>query len=379
MLFLGLVIALAYSSTVQMSRNVNAKGQLIPSSGYSQIVSGSTGYVRNIYVKQGQAVEKGQLLLKIESADAISGQHHYSQIIASVQEQQDVLIKEHEIKVSTLVGNVDSYRDQVLHIEQQLNSLHSRIAIQSNLIELSQNDINRVKPLSDQGFYSKARLNELQSKFLQQTSVKNSLEQEKFQLELRIEEIENLIKTTKNELESSRAILDRNIAELEGRRYEISGVSSFDIKSPISGKIDQLFVHSDQSVDSNQLLVSVYPEDYPLIAEIWVPANSIGFLDVGQPVSIHLDAFPFQRFGSISATVQSISEDIIFGTDRPTQGIMIENPQYRIVANIEKETLVAYGREFNLRPGLTFEAKISTERQSLLKWIMDPLYAAHRN
>ena len=50
-------------------------------------------------------------------------------------------------------------------------------------------------------------------------------------------------------------------------------------------------------------------------------------------------------------------------------------PYYRIVAELDRQTILAYGKELPLRPGMRLTADINVDRRSLFEWLLEPLYS----
>jgi hemolysin D len=82
------------------------------------------------------------------------------------------------------------------------------------------------------------------------------------------------------------------------------------LRAPVSGRVQKVNVTTvGQVVTGAQSLVTIVPDDTPLIVEATVSNEDIGYLKVGQPVEVKVDTFPFQKYGSLKATLVSISPD----------------------------------------------------------------------
>ena len=120
--------------------------------------------------------------------------------------------------------------------------------------------------------------------------------------------------------------------------------------------------------------MSIVPVGSELRAEIYVPTSAIGFLEVGQDVSLALDAFPYQRFGTMPARITAIASAPI--AQATAQGDAM--PVYIVTAALERDAVRAYGQEEVLIAGMTLTARITTEEQSLIEWLFEPLFAVGR-
>jgi membrane fusion protein len=126
-----------------------------------------------------------------------------------------------------------------------------------------------------------------------------------------------------------------------------------------------------QAANQQQPLMVVMPADATPRAELYVPTSAAGFLAVGQDVRLAVDAFPYQRFGTVKARVVQISSVAI--PKVTAEGTAV--PVYLVTAELSEPSVVAFGLRQPLLPGMTLSARIVTERQSLFEWLFEPLYA----
>jgi membrane fusion protein len=98
----------------------------------------------------------------------------------------------------------------------------------------------------------------------------------------------------------------------------------------------------------------------------------------GQDVEISLQAFPYQRFGTIRGTIRTVSSTVISPAEVGFQGLRVDEPVFRIRVTLSRETIMAYGRAIPLQPGMLASAEIIFDRRSLLRWLFDPIYAVGR-
>ena len=110
-----------------------------------------------------------------------------------------------------------------------------------------------------------------------------------------------------------------------------------------------------------------------------MPARAIGFVAPGQTVRLLYDAFPFQRFGSYSGTVDSVATTMLGPAEMPAPVAGIKDPAYRVKVKLARQTVEAYGHEVPLQPDMTLRADIILERRSFIEWLLEPLLSVrHR-
>jgi membrane fusion protein len=122
----------------------------------------------------------------------------------------------------------------------------------------------------------------------------------------------------------------------------------------------------------------------PLIAALFAPTRTAGFIQPGQEVWLRLAAYPYQKFGLAKGRVVKISGTPIAPQDLPHgQGNALlastqsNEPLYRIQVALASQHVVAFGEQHLLRPGMTLEADVIHDVRGIWEWIFEPLLAIH--
>ena len=128
--------------------------------------------------------------------------------------------------------------------------------------------------------------------------------------------------------------------------------------------------------EPNQLQLEIVPPNSALSADLFVPSRAIGFVRVGQRVSIRYAAFPYQNFGRYAGTVVAISKNILTSADSPSAPVELKQPAYRVTATLDRQDIDAYGKRVALQAGMLLQGDIILDRRSLMKWVLDPVFSA---
>jgi membrane fusion protein len=163
---------------------------------------------------------------------------------------------------------------------------------------------------------------------------------------------------------SNRAQLAQRLAEVETRQGYV-------LTAPVDGIVTAVTASLGQPADAHEPLMVIMPAGAVPRAELYVPTSAAGFLAVGQPVRLAVDAFPYQSFGTVEARIVEIASVPVphAGPDgRPV-------PVYLVTAELARPWVMAFGRRQPLLPGMALTARIVTEKQSLLQWLFEPLFA----
>lgn len=164
-------------------------------------------------------------------------------------------------------------------------------------------------------------------------------------------------------------------AQLESSLADLSVQDGYVVRAPISGTLVSLNLRKGEAANPNAPIASIAPQNSKIVAELLVPTRAAGFVKQGDDVRIMIDAFPYQKFGVIKATV----EDITRSAFRPGEiysPFDFKEPVYRIRALLPANKIKTYDKFTELQSGMTLKADIITDRRSFLEWILDPLFAA---
>jgi hemolysin D len=121
-------------------------------------------------------------------------------------------------------------------------------------------------------------------------------------------------------------------------------------------------------------LFTLVPLDVPLEAEVTIASRDIGQLGADEPARIKLDAFPFQKHGTATGVVRTISQDAFASGNKDEKGVNPAAPMvYRARIRLTDTTLRSVPATFRLLPGMTVVAEIKVGRRSVLSYFMYPL------
>jgi len=187
-------------------------------------------------------------------------------------------------------------------------------------------------------------------------------------LEAELEQIPLESGARQDELHARRLEVQRMLTEAEVQREGI-------IRAPVSGQVTTVLAYPGLSVTPNQTMLAILPEDSGLQAELLVPTHAAGFVQSGQQVRLRYDAFPHQKFGVYAGSVRLVSRTVLNPEDQAGP-VRLQTPAYRVIVDLDANSVIAYGEEIPLRPGLTLQADVIRERMRLIEWIFDPVRAA---
>jgi len=123
------------------------------------------------------------------------------------------------------------------------------------------------------------------------------------------------------------------------------------------------------------------PKGAVLQAHLYAPSRAIGFVQPGADVLMRYQAYPYEKFGHAHGKVLSVSKTALPGNEISWLGNAASgNPQnneplYRVVVQLDAQTIMAYGKEQQLQAGMMLQADILQENRRLYEWVLEPLYS----
>ena len=151
-----------------------------------------------------------------------------------------------------------------------------------------------------------------------------------------------------------------------------------ELKAPQAGVVKDLATHTPGTVVApGTIILTLVPQDEPLMAEVWVNNVDAGFVQEKQKARVKLAAYPFQKYGMMDGVVRQISADT---QDRTDNGAGARPPQpqpqeavYRALIDLDKGHLESGGQRHRLVPGMVVNAEIHIGSRSVLEYLFSPI------
>jgi HlyD family type I secretion membrane fusion protein len=131
-------------------------------------------------------------------------------------------------------------------------------------------------------------------------------------------------------------------------------------------------------IDSNSAvtkpLFTLMPIGGPLEAEVDIESKDIGFIKVGDPVRIKLEAYPFMRHGTAEGKISTISEGSFTTTNSgsvPAEGGQQTTPYFKARVSVDPSTLRRMPENFRLIPGMTVTGDVLVGHRTILSYLIE--------
>lgn len=371
----SLILAILFWGTYARKELVH--GYLIPDKGIVKIYSPQPGTVSKVHVREGDSVQEGQILITVLSERSIQGGSDIDalklrEIELTKSQQLDRIEGEKKLfasEKSRLKAQMESLRKELGQIEVALTNQEDRVQIlESRVAAFKKLLVNKnISETDYQKLYEELIVQKQNYQDLLRT--KGNRESTLAQTESELEQLPIKTRSHITEIENSISELKQRYADVEGHRI-------LEIRAPIAGTISSLQSKEGQWLASNVALstplLAILPKNALMQAELYVPSRSIGFVEPGQTVRVRYDAFPYRRFGVYEGKVEIVSKHVLLPSELSVP-IDSKEPVYRVTVNLQSQNVNAYGREFPLQAGMSLEADMILEKQTLIKWLLDPV------
>lgn len=406
------VLALCWAYLGQVDIVATAPGKIVPNGKLHAVQSVDGGSVKQIFVKEGQRVKLGDPIVEIDStinktdlstlsqrmtmlraeklrlsAELADARPNYdaASIPAEVGVlQESIRLSRQAVFESKLTAARNAMKSKTLNIAVMQDGLAKLLASLTTAREKEQRVrpyVGKVVPLFD---YLKLKDDaiQLESNVASQRNLLKIAQEEE---QAASQEVRRLTQERRSQV---LAELDECNSKLTSMNGDVdkagSLVSRKRIYAPASGVVQMIAVRSDGDfVGPGQTVAKIVPEGRPTTIEAYLSNEDIGFVAVGQPVEIKVDTFPFQRYGSLSGRVASISPDADYinvdGAESRAQeaGESVvptkAGLKYRLQIRIDGKQPGASDTLLRYQSGMSVQVDVKTDRRRIIHFLFDPL------
>lgn len=360
-----LVAALVWASFAEVEEITEGEGKVIPISGEQIIQSLEGGILAELNVKEGQVVEKGQVLLKIEPTKATASyQESYNKMIALM---GSVVRLRAEVygRPLELPREVEAYpniaRNERESFRSRKHSLEESVAGLERSLDLIENEIRLTEPLVKKGLISDLEL--IKSKRqANDTRVQITERKNKF-----IAEANQELVRAESELAQAR----ENVV---GREDTMKRTQ---VKAPVKGTVKNIKVTTIGGVIPPATdIMEIVPFEEQLLIEAKILPKDVAFLRQGLEAMVKVSAYDYSIYGGLTGTLEHISPDTL-REERPNAARAgVSDVYYKVIVRTTSASLKRGDKEFAIIPGMTASVQIKTGKKTILEYLLKPVFKA---
>ena len=399
LVFGGLI---AWSVFAPFEGAVLTAGQISVASNQQAVQHLEGGIVREIYVREADAVTEGQKLLSLDAtATGASLQALEARLFGLLGTEARLIAERDGTSELTLRPGFESLTSrpdiqavlasqkslmaarnnnlgtQGTILRQRIDQLNTRIAGMQNeitakddQIALVDDEITRFETLMERGQAVITRVLALKRDRARLQGEKDALTSEIAATRVQIgearSEIARLDQDNTETLLTELREIQTQIDELAEERLGLLDRSGrLDIVAPRAGRVLGIRAHTVGGViRASEPIMYIVPENDRLIAKVRISPADIDKISVGQSARLRFSAFNQDETPQVDGTVTAVSADAI--TEEATGATF-----YEVMIEIPEDALASTG--FQLLPGMPVEASLTTESRNVLSYLVKPL------
>ena len=395
------VIFISWAYVAGLDEVTRGEAKIVSSSQTQKVQNLEGGIIAAINVREGDIVEKDQILLRIENVDAAAklresrGKYLALRAAAArleaeadgaeeVRFPEEVVSEDPEsandelrlftARKGSLNDQANLLRDQATQKQQELAEQQSRVKQLNEAFLLKKQELDLLSPLVQQGVTPRLDLIRVQQQM-------QDLRMEEQGTKLAIPRTEVSLREARRRVEEKlTAFAAEAQQELNRKKAEINAVAQTltaeadkvtrtEVRSPVKGTINKVLIATIGGViQPGQDLMEIVPLDDKLIVEAKIRPSDRAALRPGLEAMVKVTAYDFSIHGGLNAQLFDISADTI--VDEQGESF------YRIRLRTDKNNL---GPDKPIIPGMTATVDILTGQKTVLDYLMKPILKARQN
>ncbi|MEP7100197.1 MAG: HlyD family type I secretion periplasmic adaptor subunit [Burkholderiales bacterium] len=390
-----IVLLLVWAALAKVDEITKGDARVISSRQLQLVQSLDGGVVSEILVKEGQVVEKDQLLLKIDETRATSGvresaaqgfalRARQARLRALAEgaafqppppsespEEKRIVEEErrlYETRLSELNTMLAINQQQLQQRQQELGEMRSRKSSADRSLDLAQQELTKTKPLLASGAVSEVDILRLEGAVSKSRGDSEQASSQIARVQASIGEAQRKIQETeltfRNEARKEMAdVMGKLNALNQGAVALTDKVDKSQIKSPLRGRVQRLLANTVGGVvQPGKDIVEIVPLDDVLVLEAKVVPRDIAFIHPGQAATVKFTAYDFSIYGGMEAEVENISPDTVVDEKG--------NAFYLVRV---RTTRASFSDKLPIIPGMTAEVDILTGHKTVMSYLLKPV------
>lgn len=371
--FCGVGLLLAWG---EYPRRETVAGRLLPEGGFAQLRMDGAGRIDRFHVSERDPVAAGTPLFSVRRDVGLEdGEDALSQIVTQIraerhQAERRLAFVGRQIKDQrrVLTARRDGLADELHALEAQLKAQLDRVTIAEARFAM-------VVSLVERGAVTQTEAMRTEDRHLSAIEAVASSRADLSRTRRALAEVGAELSALDTDAETQRAELKQALAAMDQRLTEAEQRRSRTVRAPFDGVVGAVFAHLGEDLDPSAPVMTLLPGNALLQAELLVPSRAAGFVAPGQAVRLRYDAFPHQKFGVAEGRIRSVSKTT-FAPLQAAPGATSTEAVFRVIADLDAQSVSAYGAELPLQPGMTLSADLVLENRRLWAVLLDPIRAA---
>lgn len=359
-----LVVAVIWASLARVEEITQGEAKVISRSREQVIQSLEGGILAEMSVREGDVVESGQVLLKIDPTRANAS---YREALTKVVGLKATLARLRAEAYGQALVFDDQVREFPEEMENETRAFNARrraleesVTALDRSYALAMREIDLAEPLAAKGLLSDVELLRMRR---QANDIRSQV----------VERRNRYRADANSELVKMEMELSQTSESLVGRADVVERTT---VTAPVRGTVKNVRVNTIGGViQPGEHILEIVPLEEQLLVEGKIRPKDVAFLHPGLPATVKITAYDYAIYGGLTGTVEHISPDTLKDDEKASAG-RPDTTYYRVVVLTDKSALQAGGKELPIIPGMVATVEIRTGEKTILDYLMKPVLKA---
>ncbi len=402
------VILLAWSVFGKLDIVASAEGRLVPQSYVKIVQPADGGIVQDILVREGEHVAAGQILMRMDTRDAKADENSLQTQLAmrSLQlrrieaelagvplarkaDDPDDLYRQvaaqYRERRQAYMDGLGEARDAHRKAQRDVDSGREVLAKLREVTPILQQQADAYADMGKEGYVPQVMMRDKQREYMEKSRDLRAQESTLASLSAAegaaAKQVAQLTSKYRSDLQNERIEAESQYRKLQQdwvKQEHKTGL--LELKAPQAGIAKDLATHTVGAVVApGTILLTLVPDNEPLMAEVMVKNDDVGFIYPHQKVKLKLATYPFQQYGMLDGEVMTIGADASdgdgqqSGKDNSNKARAAPTLVYKALVSLRTQTLVADGEAYKLAPGMQVVAEVNEGRRTIMEYLLSPL------
>lgn len=398
-IFILFLVFVIWASLTQFAEKAIAKGEIMPSSQIQHVQHVDGGMIKDILVAEGDLVEKGEILVRLDDVSIVSQIDQlliqtaalsleleknkalieerapdfaafgkfYPALIKDQQDAYDRALSNKKARLGVITAQAEAKRKEVLSLKNEMQSIRAQVAALKENLDIREDLVNKgvgskVNALEAKRAHAGA-ITEMSAKETDITKAEAAfVEAQAKSVELK----EQLFEDNATQIASLDAELLAAKVQIQALEEQLAATA---IRAQEKGRVSGLAsLKAGSVIQAGATIMTVVPVEDLLLAEVQLSPKDVGHVKIGMPVLVKVDTYKFGRAGGINGEISMIAADTTVNEDGTAY--------FRTLVMLEKDYVGPDPASNRIIPGMTVSADIRTGEKSLIAYLARPIHVS---
>jgi membrane fusion protein, adhesin transport system len=395
----ALFVFVSWASFAKVDEVTRGQGRVIPSSKAQVVQSAEPATIRDIVVRAGQAVRKGQLLVRLDDTESSAQLGQIEAENRSLAARADRLSREgvggaggadcatnpsaecseeaalQSVRAAALRSRQAALSAAVEQRRRDYGEAQATVSSLQSSLKIAQDQVDMLAPLAAQSIVPKTELLDAQRDVTETRGKLAAAQQAASRAQAAISEAqaqsaEAGLQFRQEALNERSQLVAKMSVNSESLRGAAGKLQRSEIRSPVNGIVNDVQVTTVGGfVQAGQKIMQVVPLGDKLLVEARVSPKDIAFIKVNDRANVKVTAYDFAVYGGLSGKVVQISPDSIYDE-------AAKESYFSVVVQTDRAFLESGKRRLPISPGMICDVEIVTGKKSILSYLLKPLVRA---